>query len=365
MSDRIRGNHAVADFCYSRHPMQISDFDYALPTELIAQHPPDERSAARLLVLTGGGLEDRMMWDLPSLLDPGDLLVFNDTRVIPARVYARKPSGGRVELLVERLVNKRVARVHARASKPFRTGQRLEVEGGGELLVVAREGELLRIESPGEDLMDLLERAGHVPLPPYIHRPDRPFDRERYQSLFAVKPGAVAAPTASLHFDAALLAAIGARGVEMACVTLHVGAGTFQPVRVEDPRQHRLHREWFAVESQAVAMIRAAKARGGRVIAVGTTVARSLESAAATGEIVAGAGDTRLYILPGYRFRVIDVLITNFHLPRSTLLMLVAAAAGREKVLRAYRHAVAQAYRFYSYGDAMWVPVDGRYRAGR
>ena len=364
MSERTRRNGG-GDFCYSRHPMQVSDFDYTLPAELIAQHPPGERSAGRLLALTAGGPEDRMMRDLPSVLNPGDLLVFNDTRVIPARVYARKPSGGRVELLVERLVTERVALVHARASKPFRAGQRLEVEGGGELLVAAREGELLRIESPGENLMELLDRAGHVPLPPYIHRPDRPLDRERYQSLFAAKPGAVAAPTASLHFDAALLAAIGARGVEIACVTLHVGAGTFQPVRVEDPRQHRLHREWFAVEPHTVAMVGAAKARGGRVVAVGTTVARSLESAAASGEMVAVTGETRLYILPGYRFRVIDALITNFHLPRSTLLMLVAAAAGREAVLSAYRHAVARAYRFYSYGDAMWVPVDSRHQAGR
>lgn len=338
--------------------MRTSDFDYPLPQELIAQHPLPERSASRLLVLEeAGGLADRHMRDLPGLLAPGDLLVFNDTRVIPARLFAAKPTGGRVELLTERLLGERRALAHARASKPIRAGTRLALEGGGELVAGEREGELLHVESPREPLLELLARAGHVPLPPYIDRPDEVEDRARYQSVFARVPGAVAAPTASLHFDEALLSELDACGVEVARITLHVGAGTFRPVRGEDPAAHRLHREWCEVGVEAAAAIRAARGRSGRVVAVGTTVVRTLESVAAAGGIAPWQGETALFILPGFRFRVVDALVTNFHLPRSTLLMLVAAAAGRERMLAAYRHAVAAGYRFYSYGDAMFLPV--------
>jgi len=342
--------------------MRTSDFDYRLPPELIAQHPLPERSASRLLALDGasGRIGDRAMRDLPELLVPGDLLVFNDTRVIPARLYAKKASGGRVEILVERIVGEREALVHARASKPMRAEQVLDVAGGGSLRVLGRDGELVRVESPDEALLALLARCGHVPLPPYIDRADEAADRERYQSVFARVPGAVAAPTASLHFDDSLLAGLAERCVETARVTLHVGAGTFQPVRGEDPKAHRLHHEWCEVPEAAVRAVRAAHDRGSRVVAVGTTVVRSLEAAAATGTdgLAPYAGETGLFILPGFRFRVIDALLTNFHLPRSTLLMLVCAAGGRAHVLSAYRHAVECGYRFYSYGDAMFVTVD-------
>ncbi|MGH8160967.1 MAG: tRNA preQ1(34) S-adenosylmethionine ribosyltransferase-isomerase QueA [Gammaproteobacteria bacterium] len=344
--------------------MQTSDFDYELPAELIAQRPLAERSASRLLVFDeNGGLADRHMGDLPALLEPGDLLVFNDTRVIPARLFATKPTGGRVELLVEHLLDECHALVHARASKPIRVGAELAIEGGGRLVAGEREGDLLRVESPAEPLLDLLARAGHVPLPPYIRREDETMDRERYQSVFARVPGAVAAPTASLHFDDALLAALEARGVATARITLHVGAGTFQPVRGEDPVAHHLHREWAEVGEKAVAAMVEARARGGRIVAVGTTVVRSLETAGMKGGLAPWRGETALYILPGFRFRVVDALVTNFHLPRSTLLMLVSAAAGRERVLAAYRHAVAEGYRFYSYGDAMFLQVSAEARA--
>ncbi len=298
------------------------------------------------------------MRDLAGILRPGDLLVFNDTRVIPARLFAVKSTGGRVELLVERITGARTALVHARSSKPLRSGQRLEIAGGGEVRVGERCGALIAMESPNESVLGLLQRAGHVPLPPYIRRSDEPTDRERYQSVFARMPGAVAAPTASLHFDEPLLEALEQHGVGMARITLHVGSGTFQPVRVENPRAHRLHQEWCEVPEATVSAIKETRERGGRVIAVGTTVVRSLEGAAAAGELQPYTGEIGLFILPGFRFRVIDAMITNFHLPRSTLLMLVCAAAGRERVLEAYRHAVASRYRFYSYGDAMYVSLD-------
>lgn len=345
--------------------MRTSDFDYELPPGLIAQQPLAERSASRLLVLRAP-LEDRRIRELPALLGPDDLLVFNNTRVIPARLFARKPTGGRVELLVERITDERRATAHARASKPLRSGQELEVEEGGCLRVAGRQDDCVEVESPDEGFMMLLERAGHVPLPPYIDRPDADADRERYQSIFAARPGAVAAPTASLHFDRALLGALAARGVATAMVTLHVGAGTFQPLRGEDPTRCRLHAEWCELDADTAAAIAAARRRGGRVVAVGTTVVRTLEAAAeAAGPgngLAPWKGDTSLFILPGFRFRVVDALVTNFHLPRSSLLMLVAAAAGRERVLAAYRHAVAEHYRFYSYGDAMFVPVADRAR---
>jgi S-adenosylmethionine:tRNA ribosyltransferase-isomerase len=330
-----------------------SDFHFDLPPELIAQAPLPERAASRLLVVRGAAapFEDRHIAELPALLGPGDLLVFNDTRVVAARLHARKPTGGAVELLLERAQAGGQALVQMRASKGFRPGMTL-VTAGGELTVLEREGELWRIAVPG-DALDFFERHGEVPLPPYIDRPADAADRERYQSIFARVPGAVAAPTASLHFDAALRAALRARGLAEATVTLHVGAGTFQPLRVDDPAEHVMHAERYAVPQPLVDAVAAARARGGRVVAVGTTVARALESAAAAGTLAAGHGDTRLFVRPGYAFRVVDALLTNFHLPESTLLMLVAAFIGQERVLAAYAHAVRERYRFFSYGDAM------------
>lgn len=338
--------------------MHTSDFDYQLPHELIAQYPLKERSASRLLVLPrNGARKDRVFRDLPELLEPGDLIVFNETRVIPARLFGCKPTGGRVELLIERVTGERSALAHKRVSKPLRAGQELALDGGGRLVVTGRQDDLVQVESPGEPLMDLLHRAGHMPLPPYIERQDDMSDRERYQSVFARVPGAIAAPTASLHFDAPVLEALEQRGVQRAWLTLHVGAGTFQPVRGEEVSEHRMHQEWCEVGPAVVDAVAAARGRGGRVIAVGTTVVRALESAGTGGELQPYSGETDLFITPGYRFRVVDALITNFHLPRSTLLMLVSAAAGRDGVLAAYRYAVEAGYRFFSYGDAMYIEV--------
>jgi S-adenosylmethionine:tRNA ribosyltransferase-isomerase len=291
---------------------------------------------------------------LPTLLQGGDLLVFNDTRVLPARLPARKPSGGRIEIFLERTLPARRALVQLRDSKSVRPGLALQ-SAGGEVQILARRGELWEIELPGET-SEFFERHGQVPLPPYIRRPPQDSDRERYQSLWARVPGAVAAPTASLHFDAALLAALAVRGIERAWVTLHVGAGTFAPVRTDDLAQHTLHSESYEISLETVEAIERARQRGGRVIAIGTTVARALESAALAGaRPAAGAAETALFIRPGYRFHVIDALLTNFHLPQSTLLMLVSAFAGRDTVLAAYAHAIAERYRFFSYGDAMLV----------
>ena len=291
---------------------------------------------------------------MPTLLQGGDLLVFNDTRVLPARLPARKPSGGRIEIFLERTLPARRALVQLRDSKSVRPGLALQ-SAGGEVQILARRGELWEIELPGET-SEFFERHGQVPLPPYIQRPPQDSDRERYQSLWARVPGAVAAPTASLHFDAALLAALAVRGIERAWVTLHVGAGTFAPVRTDDLAQHTLHSESYEISLETVEAIERARQRGGRVIAIGTTVARALESAALAGaRPAAGAAETALFIRPGYRFHVIDALLTNFHLPQSTLLMLVSAFAGRDTVLAAYAHAIAERYRFFSYGDAMLV----------
>ena len=291
---------------------------------------------------------------MPTLLQGGDLLVFNDTRVLPARLPARKPSGGRIEIFLERTLPARRALVQLRDSKSVRPGLALQ-SAGGEVQILARRGELWEIELPGET-SEFFERHGQVPLPPYIRRPPQDSDRERYQSLWARVPGAVAAPTASLHFDAALLAALAVRGIERAWVTLHVGAGTFAPVRTDDLAQHTLHSESYEISLETVEAIERARQRGGRVIAIGTTVARALESAALAGAPpAAGAAETALFIRPGYRFHVIDALLTNFHLPQSTLLMLVSAFAGRDTVLAAYAHAIAERYRFFSYGDAMLV----------
>ncbi len=339
--------------------MLRADFAYDLPPELIAQAPLPQRSASRLLCLDGatGAVADRHFTDLPSLLKPGDLLVFNDTRVVAARVLGSKSSGGRVEVFLERAVAPDRAWVQLRASKAIRAGMPIHT-AGGEIQVVGRvqtpAGDLWEIRTPG-DALAFFETHGAVPLPPYITRDADAADRERYQSIFAREPGAVAAPTASLHFDAPLVARLDAMGVRRALVTLHVGAGTFQPIRVEEVSQHVMHAETWAVPQSLVDAVQACRAAGGRVVAVGTTVTRALESAAAGGALQAGAGETRLFITPGYAFRVVDALITNFHLPESTLLMLVAAFAGRDNVLAAYAHAVRQRYRFFSYGDAMWV----------
>ncbi|AOV16858.1 tRNA preQ1(34) S-adenosylmethionine ribosyltransferase-isomerase QueA [Acidihalobacter aeolianus] len=337
--------------------MLTSDFYYELPEQLIAQVPLEPRSASRMLVLDAEtGLSDRWIIALPDLLKPGDLLVFNDTRVIPARLNGHKATGGRVEVLIERIVGERRALAHIRASKSPASGSRLELEGGVSVEVQGREGELFILEfTGGASVLEQLEHHGHVPLPPYIQRGDTEADRERYQTIFANRAGAVAAPTAGLHFDEALMAGIRARGVETARVTLHVGAGTFQPVRVADPSQHHMHAEYAEVDETVCAAVTACRARGGRVVAVGTTCVRSLESAAASGELKPFAGDTQLFITPGYEFKVVDALLTNFHLPESTLLMLVCAFAGYAPVMAAYRHAVAESYRFFSYGDAMFL----------
>jgi S-adenosylmethionine:tRNA ribosyltransferase-isomerase len=312
------------------------------------------RSASRLLVLEGttGRCADHTFLELPALLEPGDLLVFNDTRVLPARLQAHRTSGGRVELLLERPLPPRAALVQMRSSNPLRAGEELS-SAGGCLRILARHEDLWEVELP-ESAEDFFERCGSVPLPLYISRAPDAHDRERYQSLFARVPGAVAAPTASLHFDATLLAALSARGVQSATVTLHVGAGTFQPLRSDDIEEHVMHSERYTVPATTVEAIDRTRTRGGRVIAVGTTVARSLESAASE-SLRASSGDTALFIRPGFRFRVVDGLVTNFHLPGSTLLMLVAAYAGLESALGAYRHAVQQRYRFFSYGDAMLI----------
>ncbi len=343
--------------------MKKSDFHYDLPPELIAQEPLPERSASRLLVVDvpAQTFVDRWFRDLGDYLRPGDLLVFNDTRVLPARLYGRKQTGGAVEILIERLTGTHTARAQLGVSKPPKPGSAIRLEDGSALRVTGREGEFYTLQYDGpEPLEKLLLRLGHMPLPPYITRPAEVADAERYQTIYARAPGAVAAPTAGLHFDAPLLEALRARGIEFGYVTLHVGAGTFQPLRSERVEDHVMHREWLNVGAELVEKIRAARARGGRVVAVGTTVVRALESALQDGEVRPFAGETQIFIFPGYRIASIDALITNFHLPESTLLMLVSAFAGRELMLAAYRHAVAQRYRFFSYGDAMLILPAGR-----
>ncbi len=336
--------------------MKKSDFHFELPEALIAQAPLPERSASRLLVVPPGdaAFADRQVRDLPEWLAPGDLLVFNDTRVIPARLFGQKETGGRVEILIERLLPDNEARAQVGASKSPKPGSRIALEAGGEAEVLGRDGEFyrLRFHVP-TTLESWLLQAGRLPLPPYIQREAGADDDERYQTVFAREPGAVAAPTAGLHFDEPLLAALRERGVEFGHVTLHVGAGTFQPVRVDDVRQHQMHSEWLNVGAALIDRIHATRARGGRVIAVGTTVVRALESAMRDGELQPFAGETRIFIFPGYRIRSVDAMITNFHLPESTLLMLVSAFAGKERVFAAYGHAVRERYRFFSYGDAM------------
>ena len=337
--------------------MRRTDFQFDLPAALIASHPAPQRSGSRLLHLDGatGALTDRQFRELPDLLRAGDLLVCNDTRVIPARLQGRKlESGGKVEVMLERLTGPRTAIVQLRASKPSRPGTVIDLGGGARLTVVEREDDFWRVEF-SSDAHQVFDRLGEMPLPPYVARAAEIEDRERYQTVYAREPGAVAAPTAGLHFDEAVLQACRDTGVEFAYVTLHVGAGTFQPVRVDNVEEHRMHSEWCVVSAATCRAVAATRARGGRVIAVGTTAVRSLETAAAAGQLEPYAGETRLFLTPGKRFRVIDAMVTNFHLPESTLLMLVCAFAGREHVLESYRHAVAQQYRFFSYGDAMFV----------
>jgi S-adenosylmethionine:tRNA ribosyltransferase-isomerase len=334
------------------------DFQYPLPPDRIAHQPTDRRSASRLLHLASDGhCHDRQFTDLAELLRAGDLLVFNDTRVIPARLLGHKAgSGGRVEVLVERLLDDHRVLAHVRASKAPGPGTGLELEGGLSVRVEGRQEDLFLLRFAGDTpVLELLERHGHMPLPPYIDRADVPLDRERYQTVYARVPGAVAAPTAGLHFDAALLADLQARGIEFGYVTLHVGAGTFQPVRAERIEDHRMHAERVEVDAAVCERIAAARARGGRVVAVGTTVVRSLESAVRDGALQPFRGETDIFITPGYRFQAVDALVTNFHLPESTLLMLVCAFAGYDPVMAAYRHAVEAGYRFFSYGDAMFL----------
>jgi S-adenosylmethionine:tRNA ribosyltransferase-isomerase len=338
--------------------LKKSDFDFVLPPELIAQAPLPERSASRLLQLdvAAQSLHDRLFRELPSFLRPGDLLVFNDTRVLPARLYGRKPSGGAVEILIERVTGTHEATVQLGVSKKPKEGGTIELADGSLATVLGREESFfrLRFESP-EPLEKLLAKLGEMPLPPYIERGADASDLERYQTVYAREPGAVAAPTAGLHFDEAMLDELRTLGVDFGYVTLHVGAGTFQPMRAENIQDHRMHREWLNVGAHLVGQIKRTRAAGGRVIAVGTTVVRALESATVDGQLHPFAGETQIFIFPGYRFSSIDGLVTNFHLPQSTLLMLVSALAGKDFILAAYRHAVEQRYRFFSYGDAMLI----------
>jgi S-adenosylmethionine:tRNA ribosyltransferase-isomerase len=336
--------------------LKKSDFHYDLPPELIAQAPLAERSASRLLVVgpEAPPYQDRRVRDLPGYLQPGDLLVFNDTRVIPARLHGSKDSGGRVEILLERLVGAHEVLAQVGASKSPKAGGRITLDEGTPLTVLGREGEFYRLRfDTDEPLEKLLLRVGRLPLPPYIQREPGAEDLERYQTLFARHTGAVAAPTAGLHFDQPLLAALQARGVNFGHVTLHVGAGTFQPMRAESLQDHVMHSEWLNVGAELCQQIAQTRAAGGRVVAVGTTVVRALETALRDGEVKPFAGDTRIFIFPGHHIRSVDALLTNFHLPESTLMMLVSAFAGRERILAAYAHAVREKYRFFSYGDAM------------
>lgn len=342
--------------------MRRADFHFDLPPELIAQHPTPDRAGSRLLFLDGdtGELRDLRFRDLAELLRPGDLLVFNDTRVIPARLFGHKFSGGKVEVLVERILDEHRVLAHVRASKSPKAGSRLFLEESVEVEVLGRQEALFELCFPG-DVMETLEAKGRIPLPPYIERAVEEEDLSRYQTVFAHRHGAVAAPTAGLHFDEEMLARLEQLGVRTAYVTLHVGAGTFQPVRSDDIREHRMHSEYLEVPEATCDAIEQTRVGGGRVVAVGTTVVRSLESAARSGKVRPFKGETEIFIYPGYQFHVVDALLTNFHLPESTLLMLVSAFAGYEEVMAAYRHAVAQRYRFFSYGDAMFLLPKSRH----
>jgi len=343
----------------ARAPYHLSDFDFDLPSELIAQVPAAVRSASRLLHVSGAKRADLKFSSLPELLSAGDVLVFNDTRVIRSRLRGRKMSGGRVELLLERIVSPQDAWMQLRVSHPPRVGACIELPGEASAEVIERDGRFVHLRfSAATPLEDYFERHGEIPLPPYVRRMPDATDAERYQTIYARYPGAVAAPTAGLHFDKELLAELSARGVVFSCITLHVGAGTFQPVETEDLTQHRMHREHFRVPIETVNAIAKTRAARRAVVAVGTTSLRALESSAAGGRLHAGEGETDLFITPGYRFRVVDRLLTNFHLPKSTLLMLVSAFAGFEAIQAAYAHAMRERYRFFSYGDAMLLERD-------
>ena len=340
--------------------MKRTDFQFDLPAELIAQYPLPERTASRLLVLEKGSgvgngeIQDKHFHDLLEFLLPGDLLVFNNTRVIPARLFGYKETGGKLEILVERVLDEDQFLAHVRASKSPKQGSIIVLEDQRRLKMAGREGDLFRLRIQGEGrVMDMLDELGHMPLPPYIERADEEFDQQRYQTVYAERAGAVAAPTAGLHFDQPLLDKIKAMGVNSVEVTLHVGAGTFQPVRAENLKDHKMHTEWLEVSPETVAAVSKTKREGGRVIAVGTTSVRSLETAAADGELKAYSGESQLFIYPGYGFKVVDAMLTNFHLSESTLLMLVSAFAGRDNIRTAYQHAIDEQYRFFSYGDAM------------
>jgi S-adenosylmethionine:tRNA ribosyltransferase-isomerase len=346
--------------------MRRADFSYSLPPELIAQQPLPARTASRLLALDGadGALRDLTFADLPMLLRPGDLLVLNDTRVLPARVQGRKDSGGACEILLERMLGPRRFLAQARASKALRPGGIVSLPAGATATVVSRQGDFFEFELD-RGAVEYFQAEGSMPLPPYIARAAGDLDRERYQTVYAAEPGAVAAPTAGLHFDGPMLERLLTAGIDVTRLTLHVGAGTFQPIRSDDIAGHRMHAERFRVPPETVAAIQAARRRGRRVVAVGTTVVRALESAAADGALAPRDGETDIFIAPGHRFRIVDAIVTNFHLPESTLLVLVSAFAGRERVLAAYHHAIAGRYRFFSYGDAMFVLPDPAALASR
>jgi S-adenosylmethionine:tRNA ribosyltransferase-isomerase len=338
--------------------MKKSDFNYTLPPDLIAQNPLENRSASRLLCMNkqSGQLADRQFIDFIDLINPNDLLVFNNTKVIAARLFGQKQSGGKVEILIERLLDEHHAIAHVKSSKSAKAGTIIALDAGFSCEVLGREQDLFRVRFHGEQpLLTILAEIGHIPLPPYITRADDKNDFSRYQTVFALQEGAVAAPTAGLHFDEAIMANIQAKGIKQAFVTLHVGSGTFQPVRVENLAEHIMHKEYFAVSQQTVDAVAETRANGGRVIAIGTTAVRALESASKSGELIAGFGDTDLFITPGYQFKSVDAMLTNFHLPESTLLMLVSAFAGYENIMAAYQHAITEKYRFFSYGDAMFL----------
>ena len=340
--------------------MRVADFSFDLPDELIARYPMAQRNASRLLSLDGnsGALGDKQFTDLLGMINSGDLMVFNNTRVIPARIFGQKASGGKLEILVERMLDDKRILAHVRSSKSPKVDSLIHLDGGYQMKMVARHDTLFELELLSElTILEVLEAVGHMPLPPYIDRPDEDADKERYQTVYNQNPGAVAAPTAGLHFDDAMLDALKAKGVNVAFVTLHVGAGTFQPVRVDTILEHKMHSEWANVPQDVVDLIAQTKAAGKRVVAVGTTSVRSLESAAraSLGELKAFSGDTDIFIYPGYEFQVVDAMVTNFHLPESTLIMLVSAFAGFDHVMAAYQHAITQKYRFFSYGDAMFV----------
>lgn len=337
----------------------LSDFDFDLPPERIAQTPLPDRSASRLLQLDGDTIVDRHFSDIVDLLEAGDLLVMNNTRVLKARFFGVKESGGQVEVLVERVLDNRTVLAQVRASKSPKPGNRIRLADAFDVVAGERAGEFFTLTFEG-DVFELIEAHGRLPLPPYIDHAADEFDEQRYQTVYSKEPGAVAAPTAGLHFDDALLAKLAAKGVNFAYVTLHVGAGTFQPVRVEDLTKHNMHTEWYTVPQETVDAVKAAKAAGKAVVAVGTTSLRALESASQSGELVAGSADTALFITPGYAFKTVTRLITNFHLPKSTLLMLVSAFAGYEPIRKAYAHAIANEYRFFSYGDAMLLTTQSR-----